>query len=253
MDKNLNTYNSSSVVKWYDQLTGVEPVELCIFEMYSELLINAAVLDIGIGGGRTTKYLLNKCRSYTGIDYSEGFVTATKEKFPGIQLLKMDARDLSAFHDASFDFVNFSFNGIDYVDLKGREQIFKEIRRILKPHGIFFFSTHNRNHPTFNKDPWINKNNSPFINLKTFAKIFPFLLKKLLNKKREMITKDYAIINDSAHNYSLLTFYTSPSFLREHLNNNGLTNLVFYSRKGEALADDNLDDWIFVTCAKSNA
>lgn len=251
MEKNQKTYNSGKVVHWYSTLQEITPVEAKVFEEHRVLLLNARLLDIGIGGGRTSVYLKDRCKKYVGIDYSQEFIKTTKHKLPELDLRVMDARDLSAFETASFDFVNFSFNGIDYVDLRGREKILAEIARVLKPQGIFFFSTHNKNHPSFNRAPWSHKENGFFTNVKTLIKLFPFLLRKKQNRKHETFRKDYAIINDSAHNYKLLTFYSSPEFLRTQLAKTGFSKSLFYSKKGERVKDELLDDWIFVLATRN--
>ena len=253
MDKNLKAYRSKQVVNWYKQLHGIIPIEKRVFEENKELLKRSNVLDIGIGGGRTTAYLLKICKSYVGIDYSESFVNSVKKTYPEATCFVMDARDLSAFKDASFDFVNFSFNGIDYVEEKGRKKILSEIKRILKPGGVFFFSTHNKNHRTFRANPWLNSDNSLFINVKTFIKLLPFFFRKTKQSKNEIINGDYAIINDSAHQYSLMTFYTTPAFLREQLMQEGFGEITFYGRSGEKKDDTELEDWIFSTTKKINA
>jgi ubiquinone/menaquinone biosynthesis C-methylase UbiE len=162
----------------------------------------------------------------------------------------MDARDLSAFKDQSFDFVNFSFNGIDYVNLENREQALNEITRVLKPGGIFFFSTHNKSSESFNLQPWLDKRNSPLTRLKDFFKLLPFILRKIRNKKLEIITNDYAVINDSAHSYQLFTFYTTPDFLIKQLTKYSFTNIQFYDRSGKKVAAEKADDWIFVITKK---
>lgn len=250
MTDNLNTYNSSSVVNWYAGLKDMTAVELRIFETQHDFLKQAALLDIGIGGGRTTRYLKDKCKTYTGIDYSHGFVTQVKKEFPEVTSLVMDARDLSAFKDQSFDFVNFSFNGIDYVNLEDRIKILSEIARVLKPNGLFFFSTHNKDHATFHVAPWLNTETGFFTNFKTFLKLSPFLLRKLKNKSREFLSRDYAIINDSAHNYRLFTFYTSVAFLKKQLSETKFDQPKLYSKTGKEVSDAELDDWIFVLTKK---
>ena len=251
MDKNLEVYNSKHVVSWYARLREIIPVERAVFETYKRLLQQGDVLDIGIGGGRTTSYLLPVSKNYTGIDYSESFIATVKHNYPDAAFFVMDARDLSGFKNESFDLVNFSFNGIDYVDKEGREKIISEVTRILKPGGIFFFSTHNKNHRNFNTSPWLNKNNSLFTNIKTFIKLLPFFAKKRKQKREEIFTEDYAIINDSAHNYGLMTFYTSPELLRKQLLDAGLSEVVFLAKTGEERSDADLDDWIFATAKKT--
>ena len=253
MDKNLEVYNSKQVVDWYTQLKEIIPVEKAIFEKFKTFIKQADFLDIGIGGGRTTAYLYKLCKTYTGIDYSESFVKTAKQNHPSATCLTMDARNLSAFTDKRFDFVNFSFNGIDYTNVEGRKKIFSEIARVLKPNGIFFFSTHNKSHSTFNLHPWLNKNNSLYANLKTLLKISPFLFKKILRKKDEVFNDQFAIINDSAHNYSLMTFYTTPEFLRTQLTEINFGEINFYTKSGDIKEEGQLDDWIFVTAKKISA
>ncbi|MDP1801083.1 MAG: class I SAM-dependent methyltransferase [Bacteroidota bacterium] len=250
---NLNTYNSDAVIKWYKHLNEITFVEKKIFETHKDLLASSKILDIGIGGGRTTAYLLDKCKSYTGIDYSKGFVDAVKKKYPNADIRLADARDLKAFENNSFDLVNFSFNGIDYVGPEDRKKIFNEIYRVLKPGAFFFFSTHNKDHKTFDQFPWLDKNNSFITNLKTFVKLLPFLPRHLKQKRKEINLNDYSVINDSAHNYGLLTFYTSPQFLKKQLTHHSFNEICLLSKNGETVSDDKLDDWIFVTCKRSSA
>lgn len=247
-ENNQEVYNSKQVVNWYKNLPGLVPVEKIIFEKYKDMLKNGNVLDIGIGGGRTTQFLYPISKLYTGIDYSKSFIEEASKKFPHVCKV-MDARDLSAFENNSFDFVNFSFNGIDYVDGIGRQKILDEIFRVLNPKGIFFFSTHNKDHASFNVSPWLNKNNSMTVNIKTFIKLLPYFFRKL--KSKEVFEKEFAIINDSAHNYSLMTFYTSALHLRNQLIATGFTETNFFGKEGQKQDDKNLGDWIFVTSQKN--
>jgi SAM-dependent methyltransferase len=251
MDKNLSTYNSLPLLNWYKQLIALTPVESKLFEIHKDRLSQASVLDIGVGGGRTTRYLFPKCKNYIGIDYSEVFITSLKKDHPKLDLRIMDARDLSAFDSGSFDLVNFSFNGIDYVDLDGREKILSEVNRVLKPNGLFFFSTHNRHHSSFNKYPWLHSENNLLTNVKTFLKSAPFLYRKIKNKNNELFKKEFALINDSAHNYQLITFYSSPDFLVEQLLSSGFEEPDLYNKAGNKVRKEMLDDWIFVSTKKS--
>jgi ubiquinone/menaquinone biosynthesis C-methylase UbiE len=249
MDENLRIYNSGEIVAWYGRLAEITPAEKKIFDAFKDLF-SSRLLDIGIGGGRTTSFLLDKCADYTGIDYSSAFIHTCRKKFPGARILEMDARNLSAFSDNSFEIANFSFNGIDYVNEEGRTKILREAFRVLKPGGTFFFSTHNKDHSTFNGKPWLNPKNSAMVNIKTFFRLAPFLLRKIRNRKKEYYSPDYAIINDYAHQYSLMTFYTTPDFLRRQLKATGFDKISLFSTQGFAVPDPELDDWIFVTALK---
>ncbi len=246
---NKDTYNRKEVVEWYEALHEIVPIEKHVFETYKEYL-KGKVLDIGIGAGRTTNYLANKCGNYTGIDYSMVFSKTVKIRYPNADIRCMDARDLSDFENNTFDLINFSFNGIDYVDQEGRVKVLTEVNRVLKPGGVFFFSTHNMNHSSFNKPAWRNKENRFWINFKTFVKLLPFIPGHLNKKNHEQFQKDYAIINDSAHNYGLFTFYTSPAFLRTQLKEHNFSECLFFTKAAKNANDEELDDWIFVTCKK---
>lgn len=249
-ENNRESYNAKAVVNWYANLSELTAIEKSVFKTYEGIITEANLLDIGIGGGRTTQYLVSKAKNYTGIDYALEFVKHAKHKFPEADIRLMDARDLSSFKDNTFDFVNFSFNGIDYVDLKNRVKILNEVNRVLKPNGVFFFSTHNKSHSTFNKLPWRNNRNSLYTNIKTFIKLAPFLPVHNKKKSEEVYNADYAIVNDSAHNFSLMTFYTSPQFLKEQLVTSKFSDIEMFLKNGNRETDEKLDDWIFAVCKK---
>lgn len=111
-------------------------------------LAGGAMLDIGIGGGRTTPLLSAVNPNYIGVDYIPQLVEAARAQFPNADLRQMDARHLS-FGDQSFDAVLFSYNGIDSVGHADRISILAEVFRVLKPGGRFCFSSLNRYGPSF--------------------------------------------------------------------------------------------------------
>jgi len=77
-------YEESGIVDEYaspDQ--ELYPNEKAIFEQISDELKKASILDIGVGGGRTTNYLLGLTSCYIGIDFSRGMVEACQKRFPG--------------------------------------------------------------------------------------------------------------------------------------------------------------------------
>ena len=58
-----------------------------------------------------------------------------------------DARQMAGIADASIDLAVFSCNGISMVGHDDRLAIMREVHRILKPQGVFLFTTYNRNSP----------------------------------------------------------------------------------------------------------
>src|SRR5258708_1470990 len=151
---NRRAYAKPKVSDWYADLYFIHKPEEVILRKLAPLIKDKKLLDIGIGGGRTTRFLLELSADYTGIDYTPRCVQIVKNKYPESHIVCGDARNLSAFNDASFDFVLFSFNGIDYVSHSDRLKAMAEIYRVLRRRGFFMFSTHNRDYQHLHKHPW---------------------------------------------------------------------------------------------------
>src|SRR5215813_9059413 len=142
MDQNLEVFSSASVVEHYVRLQGLQPCEAHLFNKY--VTQGAEILDIGVGGGRTTPYLSTKARRYVGIDYAQAMIDACRRRFPELEFQCEDATDLRRFGDGSFDVVVYAFNGIDYIPTdQGRLRCLAEVRRVLRPGGRLIFSSHN--------------------------------------------------------------------------------------------------------------
>lgn len=247
-DINKETYSADHVVEKYDKLEGLVPAEQFVFSSNASH-VAGKVLDIGIGGGRTTAYLAVKAQVYVGVDYSERFVTVTSQKFPNERIECCDARDLSRFESDYFDLVNFSFNGLDYVNHADRQIALREIYRVLAPGGIFFFSTHNRNHRHFAKQPWQIRKRS-FTHLKECIKVGLSLPRHWRMKKHDTINADYAIINDFAHKFQLMTYYVTVDEQRKQLERVGYIDVRALSREGEDIIIESDHEWLFVIAKK---
>jgi SAM-dependent methyltransferase len=141
-ETNLRTYDTPEVAAHYALLDYLTPGERLLFETY--IKPGSVVLDLGVGGGRTTPYLASRASRYIGVDYAPAMIEACQAKFPGVEFKVADASDLSAFPDSSFDAVVFAFNGIDYVlPDQARRRCFEHICRLLRPGGVLIFSSHN--------------------------------------------------------------------------------------------------------------
>jgi SAM-dependent methyltransferase len=139
---NLQVYNSPDVAAHYAILDYLTPCEELLFGRY--IKPGAVVLDLGVGGGRTTPYLSRRASRYVGVDYASEMINTCRRKYPGVEFLEAEASDLSALEACSFDAVVCAFNGLDYViPDEARALCFKECRRVLKPDGVLLFSSHN--------------------------------------------------------------------------------------------------------------
>lgn len=139
---NLQVFNSSEVARYYAALDYLTPCERLIFDEY--LRPGMSILDLGVGGGRTTPYLSATAARYVGVDYAAEMIAGCRKRFPQLEFQVANAADLSAFAASSFDAVVMAFNGIDSViPDAARYSALREIRRFLKPGGVLIFSSHN--------------------------------------------------------------------------------------------------------------
>lgn len=145
---NRAVWQRADVLADYAVLEGwSDPGEWRAAQMLAPQLRNRRILDIGIGSGRTTSWLRLLTSDYVGIDYTHAMVEQARRRHPDADIRDGDARDLSAFADASIDAVTFSFNGIDAVGHADRAQVLREIARVLRPGGIALYSTFNLTGP----------------------------------------------------------------------------------------------------------
>lgn len=112
------------------------------------------VLDLGIGGGRTTGLLAPAASTYVGLDIAPEMVALARARFPGADLRVGDAAALSGIPDAAFDLVVFSYNGLDALDHGRRASALAAMARAVRPGGRVLFSTLNLDGVSFDERPW---------------------------------------------------------------------------------------------------
>jgi SAM-dependent methyltransferase len=113
-----------------------------------------AVLDIGVGGGRTVGLLRARARSYIGLDASPEMVRLARRRFPDADVRVGDARELDGLPDGHFDLVSFSFNGLDALDHADRSRAMAAMARVAAPEGRVLFSSLNLDGVSFDERPW---------------------------------------------------------------------------------------------------
>lgn len=116
------------------------------------------------------------------------------------------------------------------------------------------FSSHNRNYRLENSFPRMSFAPCPYVQAKLFAKYFSSVINFLKNKRREQFNETYAIINDKAHSYALLTYYINKNNQLLQNKDIGLETVEMYDIFGNTLHpgdSDNHSAWIYYVTKKT--
>jgi SAM-dependent methyltransferase len=141
---------------------GEEPSSFALL-CFNHMKMNNAkkVLEIGTGHGRDTTFFASNGIEVEALDYSviavEILDQIAKEKRLPIKSQVFDVRNPLPFTDAYFDAVYSHMLLNMHFSLGELHFIFSEIRRVLKPKGLNFFSVRNHNDKSYGKGVKIDK------------------------------------------------------------------------------------------------
>lgn len=243
---NLEAYTNAQTVDYYSRLAGLQPCEQYVFSKYVPPAID--VLDLGVGGGRTTPYLSSDNRRYVGVDYSSAMINICRKTFPGLPFHTLDAADLSYFDSGHFDAVVFSFNGIDYLYPDDqRMRCLLGVNRLLKSNGIFIFSVHNAKivavRPHLHAVDMLRK---AWRLLQSITKTILLFYKQL---GRKAFYDGVGYINDPTHG-GLLTHTSTPHLVAEELANAGFRLVEVVSSNYPARSGIFTSPWFYFVARK---
>ena len=186
----------------------LRPVEATLLDRHHDAL-TGRVLELGCGAGRLTGHLCELAQIVHGIDLSPDMVAFCRRTYPRAVFSEADLRDLSQFDDGSFDVVVAPFNVLDVLGDAERRRALKEIRRVLVIDGLLIMSSHNRGYSlriAAGIRVLVGNPRRPAASLRS-------LPRRLANRRRlrplQRAENGYAILNDEAHNFSVLHYYIS--------------------------------------------
>ena len=112
----------------------------CLFPRVARFLPADKILEIAPGHGRWTRFLLNQCNGYRGVDLSARCVESCREFFKQsshAEFFQNDGSSLDMISDDSIDFC-FSYDSLVHVEMDVINLYIEQIVRKLTPTGIAF-------------------------------------------------------------------------------------------------------------------
>lgn len=252
MKNNNNVYENIQTIEEYKDAKNLTKPEISILEIIKNISSESKMLDIGVGTGRTTFHFAPLFKEYFALDYSSSMIDICKQRFNNstYNFVNGDARNMNMFDDNTFDFIFFSFNGIDCVSHSDRIEILKEIKRIGKPNSYFAFSTHNIYNVTKLFSFQMPKNPLKYFN--EYKRMIG--VRKYNPDKNTILTHDFYSIIDGDLNFTTEYIYYKPQAQIKQLNDFNFNNIKIFSLKSGNIIDNlsdfnNINDaWLYYLC-----
>ncbi len=203
---NARIFFSDQLADWYSAQT-LCPAETMILLRHRDAFSDRRVLDLGVGSGRTTRFLAPFAASYTGVDLSPQMLAACRRAFPSARLLELDIRELGKLADERFDFVMASWAVLDALTPEDRLKSLDRISAVTETGGTFVLSAHNRDADIAGEKPAMAWSARPDVLAREFVH---FLIARRNYARMEHLrceTPDYALYNDMAHRWRGVFYY----------------------------------------------
>lgn len=214
----------------------LRPVEKIMLERYREALAGH-VLELGSGAGRLTGHLIELGGDVHGLDLAPAMVAYCRRTYPQGTFSVGDLRYLTSFEDSSLDAVVGTSNVIDVLGDAERRRVLGEVRRVLAPGGLFVVSSHNRAYvpPTSvamrvlsggTRRPWRSAKGLP---------------RRLCSRRKfrplEREEPGYALVNDEAHDFSVLHYYIARDAQVQQFAEEGFETIECLDLDGSVVAE----------------
>lgn len=238
---NRRIYQAPRVHKWYRADAGLDRAETMALLAYQPAFARRDILDVGVGTGRTTRFLAPMARRYVATDYSPAMIDHLRAHMPQIDARVADIRDLSIFAGESFDFVFGSANVIDAVSHADRLRALAELRRVLRVGGVLAFSSHNRRLRGAMRGPSLERSRNPTTQAVYAVRFVRGLVNHARVGRLRRVEQEYALLNDHGHDYAALHYYIDRDHQRAQLEHAGFALSDVFDTSGRRLRDGDED------------
>jgi SAM-dependent methyltransferase len=202
-----------------------------VLSKYSDAL-TGRVLEFGMGGGRMTRHLIEIAETLHGIDIAQDMVSYCQAQYPAGTFAQVDLRNLSSWDSDAWDAIYGGYNTFDTLSCTERDGLFANVARLLRPGGLFIFSSHNRGTIPLARKPWDSANPRPHGLASWLVRRPRAILNYLRLAAFQSVQEDYAILVDDALDYSLLQIYIGRDAQERQLAKHGLVLLDCFDDDG---------------------
>lgn len=221
------------------------------------------VLDVGCGAGRILGYLTQLGGDVHAVDISSSMVEHCRRLYPGADVRVADLASLGASVEGPFDVVLMADNVLDVFDDARRREVLADVRGLLAPGGLAVFSSHNLAH--WERTPegesagaGAAMSRLRAVGEKLASRSLLWMLdatvrlpRRWSNRKRlapmQCRAGDHAVINDSAHDYSLLMYYIARAGQERQLSELGyeLVDVLEFEGASVPPGADGQGPWLY--------
>jgi SAM-dependent methyltransferase len=231
----------------------LRPVEVVLLARYSRAL-SGRTLELGCGAGRVLGYMAQIADEAHGVDLSVRMVDYCRHAYPRAHVTQGDLADATSYGSGAFDMIWLGDNVIDVLGDAERRGVLSALRERLAQEGVLVFSSHNLDAvepPAAGSAAAGGNHRGASQSAQLIHRLGTLTLAKGISRLRRTPARyrnrrrlaplayrgdRYAILNDEAHDYSLLHYYTRRDVQEDQLRELGYTLLECLDKEGEPVA-----------------